>query len=93
MDGLKLHLFAIFNGTPVESIDRQLLSMLTAGILGCVQSDAWMEGRTMEIWSNKISKLYIGRRTGNFELYLDDFICHKSGVLKQKRMTAIQCCT
>ena len=84
MDGTKLPLFAIFKGTPGGSIDRQLPSILPGGIIGCVQSKAWMDDRTMAIWYNKVYKPYIAGYTGNSGLILDDFICHKSDNMKQK---------
>ena len=93
MDGTKLPFFAIFKGTPGRSIDRRFQSMLPAGTLGCVQSKTWIEDRTMEMWYNKISKPYIAGYTSNCELLLDDFICHRSDIINQKRMPTMQCCT
>ena len=84
MDGTKLRIFGVFKGVPGGSIGRQLPPILSAGIVGCFQAKAWMDGWTMEIWYNKIYKLYIAGYTSNSGLLLKDFIYHKPDTLKQK---------
>ena len=84
MDGTKLTLFATFKDVPGGSIDRQLPSILSAGVVVCVRAKAWMDDRTMEIWYNEMYKPYIAGYTGNSGLMLHDFICHKSDTLKLK---------
>ena len=37
MDGSKLPVFVIFKGTPGESVERSLSSVLPSGVIGCVQ--------------------------------------------------------
>ena len=87
MDGSKRPLFVIFKGKPGGSIEKQLPLIIPAGIVGCVQAKGWMDDRTMSIWNERVYKPHISTCNGDSGLLLDDFICHKSQVLKNKLET------
>ena len=84
VDSSKLPLFAIFKGKPGGSIEKKLPQIIPAGIVSCVQAKGWMDDRTMSIWYERVYKPHISTCDGESGLILDDFICHKSQVLKNK---------
>ena len=83
MDGTNLPFFNIFKGIPGESVDHKLTLLLPARIVGSIQTNAWMDDRSVDIWDNKMYKTFIAGYTGNYGLLLDEFICHKSDKLKR----------
>ena len=56
MDGTKLPLFVILKGKPIGNIEKQLSSILPAGMLGCTQSKAWFDERGMLKWYDSVWK-------------------------------------
>ena len=78
MDGSKLNLFIIFKGISGRSIARSLPSILGGGIIGCIQSKAWMDNRAMTICCNSDSTPYIAGHDGSVGFLLGDFKCHHS---------------
>ena len=61
-------------------MERDLLSIILAGIHGCVQPNPWMNERCMRVWCKIVFQPYISGRTEPSGLLLDDFITHKDGV-------------
>ena len=57
MDGTKLPLFVKFKGKPGGSVERSLPSILSAGVIGCVQMKARMDDRTWVYGTNSVPTL------------------------------------
>ena len=72
MDGTKLPLFVILNGKPNGNIEKQLPSILPAGMLGCTQIRAWCDERSMLKWYDSVWKPYIAYYDSKFGLLLDN---------------------
>ena len=82
MDGTKLPLFVIFKGKQGGTVEKQLSSILHAGVTVSVQKKAWMENNTIFIWYGKVDKPHIANHCGHSGLLLDDFKCHKNDELR-----------
>ena len=84
LDGTKLPLFVVFKATPSGNIERSLPRITPDGIVSAVQDKGWMDTAMVEVWHEKVWKLYIAGYDGESGLLLDDYICHKDDELYQK---------
>ena len=56
VDGTKLPLFVIFKCKPNGNIEKDLPSIMPAGMLGCTLNKAWFDERAMLEWYDSVWK-------------------------------------
>ena len=76
MDGTKSSLFVIFKGKTTGNIEKDLLSIMPAGMLGCTQNKAWCDEHAMLKWYDSVWKPYIADYDGESGLLLDSYKVH-----------------
>ena len=74
-DGSKLSLFVVFKGSANGRIVKESPSILPDSMYGCTKEKAWEDNRVMEIWKEKVRKLYV-EDINNSMLLLDQTESH-----------------
>ena len=76
MGSTKLALFVVLKIKANGNIDKQLPSIMPAGMLSCKQSKAWCEERAMLKWYDSVWKPHIADYDGESGLLLDNCKVH-----------------